>query len=247
MTPRRRLVVGIVSGAVATVLVSIGLLALSVQAALALGVGLGMGVGVGLLSAPMPPRPIRIVDVEPTTTDEVLAASTASTARMREAMHRLVSGRLWSRSTLDERLADTFAAIENLASMPKLRERGVVDGDVRMLFTIATDYLPTIVNLAIENDRMHSTFRGARSIDAVEQNVRDLEVQAGILAEAVGRIETDVAEGTSRDIQQHAAFLRSRFEDVGGGPLDLSTPLAAPHRASESTNAPRSTQGEIHD
>ena len=104
-----------------------------------------------------------------------------------------------------------------------------------MLHVLATDYLPTIVNLAIENDRMHSTFSGRAARAEVERNVRSLEQQATVLGEALERIEADVVRGTTKSVVEHAAFLQLRFEELGTeSVLDLDQPLRpAPGRRTE--------------
>lgn len=194
-------------------------------------VGVAIGGGAGLLFAPLAATPITLDGPTPTTVAGMLDQSARSAEAMAQTMRRLTSRPLWDGSPLDERLAHMLHGIRTLAATPALRSRTSIDGDVHMLHVIATDYLPTIVNLAVENDRMHSTFSGRSSRAQVEQNIRGLEEQAGILGENLDQIETDVVKGATRSIQEHEAFLRSRFERFGSDSvLDLSTPIAQPEK-----------------
>lgn len=187
---------------------------------------LALGAGAGLLASPMPPKPLELGGPPPSSVNGMLDQARQSADQMSATMKRLTSRSLWEGSPLDERLAHMLDGIRTLAATPALRSRTSVDGDIQMLWALATDYLPTIVNLAIENDRMHSTFSGRSSRAQVEQNIRGLEQQAGILAETLDRIETDVVRGTTQSIAEHDAFLRSRFEQFGGDSvLDLSKPV----------------------
>lgn len=221
-----------------------GLLGLGVGAGVALAAGAGLvfglgfapivggvialvlGGGAGLMLSPLAPKPLRLDGPPPTTVTGLLDQSDQSAAVMWDTMRRLTSRPLWDGSPLDERIAHMLDSIRTLSATPALRSRGSIDGDVQMLHVIATDYLPTIVNLAIENDRMHSTFSGRSSRAQVEQNIRGLEEQASILAEGLDQIETDVVKGATRSIREHEAFLRSRFERFGSDSvLDLSKPM----------------------
>lgn len=226
--PRRR-------GALVPALVGAGI-AVAAGAGLVLGlgfaplvggaIGLALGGGAGLLFAPLAPKPIDLSGPPPATVQGMLDQSAQSAELMAQTMRRLTSRALWDGSPLDERLDHMIRSIRTLAAQPALRSRSSIDGDVQMLHVIATDYLPTIVNLAVENDRMHSTFSGRSSRAQVEQNIRGLVEQATILSEGLDQIETDVVKGATRSIQEHEAFLRSRFARFGSDSvLDLSTPM----------------------
>lgn len=197
---------------------------------LGIAVGALVGLGAGMLMSPMAPALLAVSGdaPTPTTVQGSLDAVLGSVQAMDGTMRRLESRPLWSGTNLDERIAKLLFAIRNLANTPALRQRASVDGDVNMLYTLATDYLPTIVNLAIENDRMHVTFSGTGSRSEVEQNVRALEEQVGILGEVVDHIEMNVVRGTSQSVEEHAEFLQMRFAQSGtASVLDLNTPLAS--------------------
>lgn len=214
---------GAVGGTGIGVLLAVGL---GMAAPFAVGVGSVVGAGIALLGAPMGPSLIEGPAREPTSVTGMLGEATASAARMDEAMRRLASRPLWAGTTLDEDIASQIGRIRTLAATPALQRRPGVDGDVRMLYVLATDYLPTIVNLAIENDRMHVSFTGRHSREDVEANIRGLDEQTGVLGEVLDRIESDIVRGTTQDVEQHAAFLRSRFAETGSSSvLDLSTPF----------------------
>ncbi|MGO2111112.1 MAG: hypothetical protein ACTH31_05815 [Pseudoclavibacter sp.] len=195
---------------------------------LAVGLGAVLGVGMGLMTLPGAAQKLETVRVEPTTTDGYLAASRESADAMSKQMNRLTSRALWASSGLDERIAEMLGGIRTLAVTPALAGRERADGDVQTLYRLATDYLPTLVNLAIENDRMHASFRGSGARESVEQNVAALDEQSAILREALEQIEQDVVRGVSRDAAQHSAFLHSRFAQARTPAiLDLGTPVTA--------------------
>lgn len=215
-------------------------LLLGVALLIAVVLGAVIGVGLGLMTLPGAAQKIRPVAVEPTTTEGFLGASRESADDMATQMARLTSRALWSSSGLDERIVEMIGTIRTLAAIPALHDRERSDGDVQTLYRIATDYLPTLVNLAIENDRMHASFRGARSRDRVVGNVAALDEQSAILGEALEQIETDVAQGVSRDAAQHAAFLQSRFA-AARTPAILD--LSASNATSSGPAAPRIVDG----
>lgn len=209
---------------VGTAIASIGLLSLTPP--LGLLVGAAVGAGSALMFAPLAPKQLKIDGSQPTTVAESLSRVTASADQLDLAMRRLESRPLWTGSHLDEKLAQLIHGARTLAKVPALRERQIIDGEVQMLHVLATDYLPTIVNLAIENDRMHSTFSGDRSRRQVEANIAELEPQADILREALDRIETDVVRGTTHSVHEHAEFLQSRFRQAGtDSVLNLDKPF----------------------
>ncbi len=192
------------------------MLLLSFAAPVGIAVGLILGVGAALMFTPLAPKPIAIAArVAPTTVEETLSEVARSTDELDLALSRLESRPLWHTSSLDEKLYQLTNATRSLARMPELRNRAVMDGAIQMLYTLATDYLPTIVNLAIENDRMHSTFSGQKSRRQVEQNITELEPQADVLGEVLDRIETDIVQGTTHSVHEHAEFLKARFQEVG--------------------------------
>lgn len=193
-----------------------------------IALGAALGAGAGMLFTPMAPKMLEIgsTGVAPTTVPETLQAVLTSANAMENTLRRLESRPLWSGTHLDEKLADLIRGVRTLATTPALQQRTQIDGDVHMLHVLATDYLPTIVNLAIENDRMHTSFSGRASRAQVEKNVVALEEQAGILGEALDRIETDVVRGTTQSVYEHAAFLQLRFEQAStASVLDLDQPL----------------------
>ena len=225
MTPALKvLLVGVGTALVA----GLGLwLLLGVTPLIAAPLALVIGGGMGLMTLPGAAQKLTPLAVEPTTTAGLLDASAANADAMAKQLGRLTSRALWSRSSLDERIGELLAGIRTLAAMPALRARERADGDVQTLYRIATDYLPTLVNLAIENDRMHTSFRGTASRGEVERNVAALDEQSAILGEALEHIESDVVQGVSRDAAQHAAFLAARFEQARTASLlDLSRPAA---------------------
>lgn len=213
-------------GAGAAVLSAAGLvLGLGFAPVVGMAIGAALGVGAGLMCTPLAPKPLVLGGPPPVTVNGMLDEAAQSAEQMGQTMRRLTSRPLWDGSPLDERIGQMLQGISTLAANPTLRGRQGIDGDIQMLWSLATDYMPTIVNLAIENDKMHSTFSGRSSKAQVEQSIRSLEHQAGILGEALDRIETDVVKGTTRSIAEHDAFLRSRFEQFGGDSvLDLSKP-----------------------
>lgn len=193
----------------------------------AVGVGLPLGAGVALIFTPLSPKPIEIAArVAPTTVEESLSEVARSTDQLDLALSRLESRPLWNNSALDEKLRHLINGTRSLSQMPELRNRAVMDGAIQMLYTLATDYLPTIVNLAIENDRMHTTFSGQKSRKQVEQNIAELEPQADVLGEVLDRIETDIVRGTTHSVHEHAEFLKARFQEVGAeSVLNLNNPM----------------------
>lgn len=222
----KRGLVGVLVGAGTAVAATLGIwLGLGVIVPIAGALGLAVGAGAGLMTLPGAARKLTKLEIEPTTTAGLLQASASSADDMAKQMSRLTSRQLWAGSSVDERIGEMLGGIRTLAATPALSSRERSDGDVQTLYLLATDYLPTLVNLAIENDRMHAQFRGSGSRDEVVRNVAALDEQAGILGEALERIETDVVQGVSRDAAQHAEFLASRFASANTPSiLDLSTP-----------------------
>lgn len=220
---------GVLVGAGAAIAITLALwLGLGVIVPIAGVIGAGVGVGAGLMTLPGAARKVEKLQIEPTTTVGLLEASAASADDMAKQMSRLTSRQLWANSRVDETIGEMLGGIRTLAATPALKTRERADGDVQTLYRLASDYLPTLVNLAIENDRMHASFRGSGSRDEVVRNVAALDEQAGILAEVLERIETDVVQGVSRDAAQHAAFLASRFERARTPSiLDLSQPQSS--------------------
>ncbi|NLT27343.1 MAG: hypothetical protein GXX90_12010, partial [Microbacteriaceae bacterium] len=194
-----------------------------------LAIGAVIGLGSALLMTPRAPGLIEIPGTDaiaPTTVESTLDATLRSADEMDAAMRRLQSRPLWSGSDLDERIHRLIGGVRTLATTPAMQARGRIDGDVHMLHVLGTDYLPTIVNLAIENDRMHSSFSGRSARAEVEKNVRSLEQQAAVLGEALEQIEADVVRGTTKSVYEHAAFLQLRFDQLGTeSVLDLDQPL----------------------
>lgn len=223
---RRKALLGVGLGVGVGLAAAVALwLGLHIHPLLALAIGAASGAGTGLLTRPGAPRRIERITVTPTTTAGLLDAAADSAGAMSQALARLTSQQLWAGSRVDERIGEILAGIRNLAATPALRSRAAADGDVQTLYLLAGDYLPTLVNLAIENDRMHATFRGAASRAEVVRNVAALDEQSAILGEALERIESDVAKGVSRDADQHAAFLAARFEQASTNSLlDLKQP-----------------------
>ena len=203
------------------------MLLLSFAPPVSVAIGLALGAGSALMFTPLAPKPIEIAGrVAPTTVEESLSEVARSTDQLDLALSRLESRPLWHNSALDEKLHRLVDGTRSLARMPELRDRAVMDGAIQMLYTLATDYLPTIVNLAIENDRMHSTFSGQKSRQQVEQNIAELEPQADVLGEVLDRIETDIVRGTTHSVHEHAEFLKARFQEVGTeSVLNLNNPM----------------------
>ncbi|MBO1902217.1 hypothetical protein J4H92_09690 [Leucobacter weissii] len=222
--------IGLGLGAAAAALAGFGLaLGLQLALPLALPIAAVVGVGVGLLAAPARPSELVRLGVMPTTTAQALDAAAESAAATARAVGRLRGRPVWGTTGLDGELLALGSDIEGLAGQPALRSRSQTDGDVQTLFTLATDYLPTIVNLAIENDRMHASFSGGRPRAEIARNVEGLQAQTRVLGEVLERIESDVVRGVSRDAEQHAEFLRMRFAQTGAPELlDLSVPRQAP-------------------
>ena len=109
---------------------------------------------------------------------------------------------------------DVCEQLHGIASLPDITSRSHVDGDLLMLHAIATETLPNVVELAVENDRMYpsASAEAKKEIAALAGGISE---QARILSEAVGRIEADVVAGTSRDISQHLEYVRARFSKLG--------------------------------
>lgn len=230
-TPRlsHRLIIGLV-GALASIAALWFLVEL--PPIVAIGIGLVMGVGAALLFAPVPPKPLDLSGPPPAGVDATLERVLASADETERAVARLRGRALWTSSSLDEQVLALVGGIRALATTPAMAARSALDGDVDMLYRLATDYLPAIVNLATEQDRMHSTFSGRTSREQVERNVRGLEEQVAILAEALDRIETDVVRGSTQSVHEHAAFLELRFERLDGDAvLDLSRLRPPPESA----------------
>ncbi|MGO1542763.1 MAG: hypothetical protein ACTHXA_00305 [Gulosibacter sp.] len=194
-----------------------------------LGVGIGavFGIGCGMFMAPYAPSKLEIESgATPITVEDSLTAVNQRVTAMDGAMRRLSSRPLWTGTRVDEQINALLGRLRSMTQLPEIRQRTQIDGDVHMLYVLATDYLPTIVNHAIENDRMHTAFSGTGSRKQVEQNVHALEDQLVILSEVMDRIETDVVRGKTQSIQEHAAFLKLRFEQAGtNSVLDLKQPL----------------------
>lgn len=236
MTPANRLLASLFTGAVAAVLVSAAtIFFLGVYWPIGLGIGVAAGAGWALLFTPLAPSNLEIVTVNPVTVGDSLNAVSSRITAMEAAMRRLQSRPLWSNSHVDEHINHLLGRLRSLTSIQEIRQRKQVDGDIHMLYLLGTDYLPTIVNHAIENDRMHSSFSGAKSRAQVEENVRSLEEQLVVLSEVLDRIETDIVKGKTLSIQEHAAFLKMRFEQSGtASVLDLQQPLQSNSRPIES-------------
>lgn len=211
------------------ILAAVGSIALlSFAPAIGIAVGAALGVGAAMIAAPDRPRHLAITHDRPEDVRRVLKEVQASCDTMESTMHKLRSSPLWSNTDVDDRIVALIRAVRNLTSMPQLTSRERVDGDVQMLHVLGTDYLPTLVNLIIDNDRMHSTFSGTSSRKQVEENVRMLGTQVTVLAEGVDHIETSIVRGTTRSVHEHAAFLQLRFEQLGyKSVLDLDTPFAS--------------------
>lgn len=237
-----------VGAAVAAVAGTVTVLLLGFSPLVGIPLALALRAGAALVLAPPAPRKIDLSAPAPTTVVGMLDRSVDSTSVMQDTMRSLTSRVLWQGSPLDEHIHHMLEGIVALANSPVLRRRTAVDGDVQMLYLLATDYLPTIVNLAVENDRMHVTFSGRSSKQQVERNIAGLEEQAGILAEALDRIENDVVRGTTQSVQEHTAFLRDRFERMSTeSVLDFSRPAPAsdaPQSAGDPTPSPDPTRGE---
>lgn len=232
MSPANRVLAGLFFGAivgVATAAASIFFL--GVFWPFGLGIGLAVGAGVALLMAPTAPAKLEIVSVAPVTVSDSLDAVTSRVSAMEGAMRRLQSRPLWAGTGVDERIGQLLGRLRSLSSLEEIQRRKQVDGDIHMLYVLGTDYLPTIVNHAIENDRMHSSFSGARSRAQVEQNVAALDGQLQVLDEVLDHIENDIVKGKTQSIQEHAAFLKMRFEQSGtNSVLDLRQPLESNDR-----------------
>lgn len=238
MSPVNRVLAGLFFGSIAGVATAAAsIFFVGVFWPFGLGIGLAVGAGVGLLLAPMAPAKLEILSVTPVTVEDSLAAVMTKVSAMDGAMRRLQSRPLWASSGVDERIRQLLGRLRSLSSLEEIRQRKQVDGDVHMLYVLGTDYLPTIVNHAIENDRMHSSFSGAGSRAQVEQNVASLDDQLVVLGEVLDHIESDIVRGKTQSIQEHAAFLKMRFEQSGtNSVLDLRQPLESNDRPTEPQN-----------
>lgn len=214
-------------GVGSAVLAGAGLiLGLHIVPLLALPIAAVTGLGIGLLAAPTRPSELARLGIMPTSTGQALDAAAESATAMRKAMRGLSGRQFWGSTQLDEDLLALCGSVEELSGQPALRSRTQTDGDVHTLFTVATDYLPTIVNLAIENDRMYASFRSGKPRAEIQRNIDGLHAQTRVLGEVIERIESDVVRGVSRDAEQHAEFLRMRFAQTGAPDLlDLSVAL----------------------
>ena len=181
-------------------------------------IGLGVGMGGALLA--IPPKP----DPEPTDAErvagvlgEIRASALAQGERIRalkSMMWRAGSQEDGAAAKAKKRLLGVCQRLHGIASLPDIVERTHVDGDLLMLRAIATETLPNVVALAAENDRMYPSAspEAKRKIAELADGIGE---QARILSEAVGRIESDVVAGTSRDISQHLEYVRARFSKLG--------------------------------
>lgn len=204
------------------------ILLLSFAPPIGIAVGVALGAGAAFVMAPDRPGHLTITAGQPDDVAGVLKEVQASCDSMESTMHKLRSSPLWSNTDVDNRIVALIRAVRNLTNMPQVAARQRIDGDVQMLYVLGTDYLPTIVNLVIDNDRMHSTFSGSTSRAQVEENVRMLGTQVTVLAEGVDHVETGVVRGTTQSVHEHAAFLQLRFEQTGSkSVLDLDTPFAS--------------------
>lgn len=218
MTPEglarlKRLAIPSAVGVGGALVVTLGLwLGLEFSPLIAGGLGLMIGGGGAALAIPAKPDP------EPTDAERVAAAlnEIRAGAIAQGERVRALGSPLWRGSTSETGAAAKkclMAACEQLhgvASLPDIIARSHVDGDILLLRAIATETLPNVVGLAVENDRMYpSASPDARAeIASLTEGIGD---QARILSEAVGRIESDVVAGTSRDIRQHLEYVRARF------------------------------------
>ncbi|KAB1643483.1 hypothetical protein [Gulosibacter chungangensis] len=237
MSPANRLIAGCFFGIITGVAAAAAsIFFLGVMWPLGLGIGIAVGIGTGLLLAPTAPPKLEILSVVPVTVEDALTAVATRVTAMDSAMRRLQSRPLWASTGVDERIGQVLGRLRTLGALEEIQQRKQIDGDIHMLHVLGTDYLPTIVNHAIENDRMHSSFSGSGSKAQVEENVASLDEQLGVLSEVLDRIENDVVRGKTQSIQEHTAFLKMRFEQSGTqSVLDLSQPL-------ESTDRPNKPQ-----
>ncbi|MFD0996878.1 hypothetical protein HNR16_002978 [Pseudoclavibacter chungangensis] len=210
--------------------------ALAVAALLWLGLGFGpivagvigvaTGAGGALVFSPLAPSHLELGGPPPATVAETLARVEEAVDETERTTARLTNRQLWQSGAFTARVDELLQGMRGLARTTALASRPTVDGDVNMLYLLATDYLPAIVNLAIEHDRMHSAFSGRASRQQVEQNVHGLEQQVAVLGEALDRVETDVVRGSTQSVYEHAAFLELRFGQLDtGSVLDVSRPL----------------------
>lgn len=210
------------------------ILGLSITPIIAVPIAAVVGLGLGLIAAPLRPAELVRLGITPTSTQQALDAAVDSAKAMRKAVRGLSQRAVWGETTLDEELLQMCDAIEALAAQPAIRNRPQIDGDVQTLFTVATDYMPTIVNLAIENDRMHASFSSGRSQAEIRKNIEGLHAQTLVLGEVIEHIESDVVRGITRDAEQHAEFLRTRFQQTGASDLlnlNVSMPTSPPDPA----------------
>jgi hypothetical protein len=207
----RRLAVPGVVGIVGAVAVTLGLwLALDFSPLIAGGLGIVIGGGGAALAIPAKPDP------EPTDAERIAASLDEIRVRAVTEGERIRGLRspLWREgetgASAKRRLMAACEQLHGVASLPDIVARTHVDGDILLLHAIATETLPNVIGLAVENDRMYpSASPAARSeISALAEGIGE---QARILAEAIGRIESDVVAGTSRDIRQHLEYVRARF------------------------------------
>lgn len=235
MSPANRVLAGVLIGTVAGAAAAVAsIFLLGIFWPIGIGIGIAIGTGAGLLLSPTAPSKLEIISVAPVTVADSLLAVTDRVSAMEGAMRRLQSRPLWSNTRVDERINELLGRLRALSSLDEIRQRKQIDGDIQMLYVLGTDYLPTIVNHAIENDRMHSSFSGSGARAQVERNVHDLDDQLGVLSEVLDRVETDIVKGKTQSIQEHAAFLKMRFEQSGTtSVLDLQQPLESQPRASD--------------
>lgn len=201
--------VGIGGAAAATAALWIGL-----DFAPLIAAGIGVVIGGGGAALAMPAKP----DPEPTDAErvaaslnEIRAGAIAQGERirgLRSAMWRGPAGETGAEAK--GRLMAVCEKLHGVASLPDIASRAHVDGDLLLLHAIATETLPNVVSLAAENDRMYPSASSEARIE-IAALAEGIGEQARILSEAVGRIESDVVAGTSRDIRQHLEYVRARF------------------------------------
>ena len=212
----RRLVVPAAVGAGAFVVATVGLwwgLEFSLPISAGIGVVLG-GAGTMLSVAPKPaPEPTDAERVA-AVLDGIRQSAIAQGERIRGLRAPIWRGSEGPAAKARKRLMGVCEQLHGIASLPDIVSRTHVDGDLLMLQAIATETLPNVVELASENDRMYSSAspEAKKEITALADGIGE---QARILSEAVGRIESDIVEGTSRDIRQHLEYVRARFSKLG--------------------------------
>ncbi|MFC7455804.1 hypothetical protein ACFQS2_01245 [Brachybacterium sp. GCM10030267] len=186
------------------------------------GVGVVVGGGLGILLRNRGPAPVRLSAGRaemPVGTRPVLERMVRSTKRERRRLARMRRRRPGPLvKPVLKRAEALLQRIDALAGSPSLQSRRASDEDVMMLEGMASRYVPDLVQ-ALEDT---ASFLASPTDEARQQaaaNVRSIDEQLAALDREVDRLESDVIDRLTRNLDVHSEFLRHRLPDQRTDPL----------------------------